>query len=63
MSSAHHFSFGDHKFDRAVAHDGRGEIAFSRVRGRVPGSACNWLDLSVLPPGTSIGVHTHDRER
>lgn len=62
VPSAHRFSFGDQKLERVVAHDGRGEIAFSRVRGCISGSACNWLDLSILPPGTSIGLHTHDSD-
>jgi mannose-6-phosphate isomerase-like protein (cupin superfamily) len=60
MSKSSYFSFKACEFKRAVAHDGRGEIAFSRVRDRSPGSACNWLDFSVVPAGASIGVHTHD---
>lgn len=42
------------------AHGGEGLIRFARVVGRsglVGG--CNFIDLAELPPGTSIGVHTH----
>jgi mannose-6-phosphate isomerase-like protein (cupin superfamily) len=60
MANAYRFSFGDCKFERTIDHGGRGEIAFSRVRDTRPDSGCNWLDLSVLPPRSSIGVHTHD---
>ena len=59
MSKAHRFSFTDGNLKPTVAHGGRGEITFARIRDRVPGSGCNWLDMSVLPPGASIGVHTH----
>jgi uncharacterized cupin superfamily protein len=42
------------------AHGGEGLIQFVRVvdrTGLVGG--CNFIDLAELPPGTSIGLHTH----
>jgi mannose-6-phosphate isomerase-like protein (cupin superfamily) len=42
------------------AHDGEGEIGFARLveGGQVEGPV-NFVDLAVLPPGTSIGRHRH----
>jgi mannose-6-phosphate isomerase-like protein (cupin superfamily) len=42
------------------AHGGDGLIRFARVveRSGLAGS-CNFIDLAELPPGTSIGLHTH----
>lgn len=42
------------------AHEGRGLIRFHRIltAGDVEG-ACNFMDCAVMPPGTSIGEHTH----
>ena len=55
---------GLHTFDSAalvptVAHGGQGEIAAARVidRGANPGLV--FVDLVVVPPETSIGLHTH----
>lgn len=59
MSTAQWFSFANSKFVVAVAHGGHGAISFARVSDRALRSGCNWLDLSVMPPGTSIGLHTH----
>jgi mannose-6-phosphate isomerase-like protein (cupin superfamily) len=44
------------------AHGGEGLIRFARVadRGALEGG-CNFIDLAELPPGTSIGPHSHDR--
>jgi mannose-6-phosphate isomerase-like protein (cupin superfamily) len=44
------------------AHAGEGLIKFARVadRGALVGG-CNFIDLAELPPGTSIGPHTHGR--
>jgi mannose-6-phosphate isomerase-like protein (cupin superfamily) len=42
------------------AHGGQGLIRFSRVTDRTGlAGGCNFIDLAELPPGTSIGVHTH----
>lgn len=52
-------SFEDAEFRSAVAHDGRGTIRFARATTGLPGSALNFIDLCVVPPGASIGDHTH----
>lgn len=42
------------------AHGGEGLIRFARVIDRSGlAGACNFIDLAELPPGTSVGVHTH----
>ena len=43
------------------AHGGEGLIRFARIADRagLEGS-CNFIDLAELPPGTSVGRHTHD---
>lgn len=44
------------------AHGGEGVIAFHRVtEPTAMRGFCNFIDLAVLPPGTSIGRHTHSR--
>jgi len=42
------------------AHGGDGLIRFARVveRSAIVGG-CNFIDVAELPPGTSIGSHTH----
>jgi oxalate decarboxylase/phosphoglucose isomerase-like protein (cupin superfamily) len=62
MSVQHLFSFADNAYARITAHGGRGTILFARILDRVPGSGCNWLDMSILPPGASIGLHAHGLE-
>lgn len=61
---------GDAMFDRCnidslpmehtTAHGGEGKILFHRVAdsGRLSG-ALNFIDVAILPPGVSIGRHTH----
>lgn len=42
------------------AHGGEGLIRFARLAGRESmAGGCNFIDLAELPPGTSIGLHTH----
>ena len=42
------------------AHDGEGLIRFARVVERTAlAGACNFIDLAELPPGTSVGLHSH----
>jgi mannose-6-phosphate isomerase-like protein (cupin superfamily) len=53
-------NLNDLPLEEVVAHDGEGRILFHRVfhedsfRG-----PWNFVDYAVLPPGSSIGVHTH----
>ncbi len=42
------------------AHGGEGEIGFARVAAAGGGGGgCNFVDVAVLAPGTSIGRHRH----
>jgi mannose-6-phosphate isomerase-like protein (cupin superfamily) len=42
------------------AHGGEGLIRFARIAERDDlASGCNFIDLAELPPGTSVGLHTH----
>ena len=43
-----------------VAHAGVGAIRFSRLAdASATDGTCNFIDLAVLPPGSSIGRHRH----
>jgi mannose-6-phosphate isomerase-like protein (cupin superfamily) len=45
---------------QTCAHEGNGLIDFHRVFPREAFvSACHFVDYAVLPPGASIGIHTH----
>jgi glyoxylate utilization-related uncharacterized protein len=46
--------------ERVVAHEGEGEILFNRVfDDKAFRGPWNFVDYALLPPGTSIGIHTH----
>jgi mannose-6-phosphate isomerase-like protein (cupin superfamily) len=48
------------QLDPVVAHDGRGTIGFHRILTNCSiDGKCNFMDYSVLPPGCSVGAHTH----
>jgi oxalate decarboxylase/phosphoglucose isomerase-like protein (cupin superfamily) len=59
MDERRRHSFGDARFTSTVAHDGRGTIEVARATTNVPGSACTFIDLCVVPAGNSIGMHAH----
>ncbi|MGW4231732.1 cupin domain-containing protein [Streptomyces sp. NPDC004980] len=44
-------------------HGGEGTILAHRVFARGGGTGADFIDLAVLPPGTSIGRHRHGRDR
>jgi mannose-6-phosphate isomerase-like protein (cupin superfamily) len=54
-----HYRFDDTEFQTTVAHAGEGRIRTCRVEARPEIGAANFLDLTVVSPGASIGVHTH----
>ena len=60
MKAKHHFGFGGDGFGTAVAHGGDGQISTMRLPKSVIASGANFVDLTIIPPGASIGVHTHD---
>jgi mannose-6-phosphate isomerase-like protein (cupin superfamily) len=46
--------------ERTVAHGGTGQIEFRRIASRASLSGtCNFIDFTRMPPGTSIGEHSH----
>lgn len=51
--------FAEAEFKWECAHGGNETIAFARVLGS---AAINWVDLVRIPPGSSIGCHTHGHE-
>lgn len=54
-----HYAFENTQFSETVAHEGVGLIETCRVEGDAVATAANFIDLTLLPPRTSIGVHTH----
>ena len=62
MQQSRRHSFDDAPFTTAVAHDGRGSVRSARATTGVPGSACAFIDLCIVPAGSSIGLHTHGDE-
>lgn len=55
------FSFADAQLRATVAHEGTGHVLTARVLTRSDGSACQFVDLTEIPPGHSVGIHTHGR--
>lgn len=54
-----HFTFADASYEAVVAHDGQGKISAARVVAARAGGGAEFIDLVVVPPGCSIGEHTH----
>jgi len=52
--------FDEQTLEPVVAHDGAGEVLFRRVLTARDGSALDFVDMTVVPPGCSVGVHTHE---
>ncbi|MGW6394743.1 cupin domain-containing protein [Streptomyces sp. NPDC055103] len=44
-------------------HGGAGTILAHRIFARGEGAGADFIDLAVLPPGTSIGRHRHGHDR
>jgi mannose-6-phosphate isomerase-like protein (cupin superfamily) len=62
MSTRRHFDFESLEFERVLAHGGCAEIQFKRVVTAGADGAYNFLDMSVIPPGSEIGSHTHSSD-
>lgn len=59
MPDRQHFSYARAALAPTVAHDGDGLVEAARVLDRRGAPGAEFLDLVVVPPGSSIGVHTH----
>jgi mannose-6-phosphate isomerase-like protein (cupin superfamily) len=59
MSQQRHFCFESLDFESVIAHSGCRPILFRRVAEQSTGSACNFIDFSIVPVGADIGLHTH----
>jgi mannose-6-phosphate isomerase-like protein (cupin superfamily) len=57
-----HFSFSRERFDDVCAHQGRGTVSTTRVVSSSQQSAFEFIDLTEMPPGSSIGMHTHGND-
>jgi mannose-6-phosphate isomerase-like protein (cupin superfamily) len=51
--------FDDHELRPERAHDGDGYLRTARAIERAPGELVTFVDLTELPPGASVGRHTH----
>jgi mannose-6-phosphate isomerase-like protein (cupin superfamily) len=54
--------FRDQKLAAHVAHAGIGHIFAHRAASPANGLNGHFIDCVVMPPGTSIGVHTHESD-
>lgn len=54
-----YINFENVKFNKEPAHEGKGEIFISRIPKDNPSYPFNFIDLLIMPPDTSIGIHTH----
>lgn len=61
-SQGQYFSFDAPGFEQTHAHGGKELIRTRRVRQRGDGTAFNFIDLTVLPVGSDIGLHRHTRD-
>jgi mannose-6-phosphate isomerase-like protein (cupin superfamily) len=53
---------GELALEEVTAHGGAGQILFNRVlEGERLQGQWNFVDYAVLPPGSSIGIHTHGK--
>jgi mannose-6-phosphate isomerase-like protein (cupin superfamily) len=58
-SGRRHYRFEAARLHETIAHDGIGKILTCRVEAHGVIGAANFIDITVMPPGTSIGLHTH----
>ena len=56
------FSFSAERLSEVVAHDGAGHVLTTRVVSPGDGSGFRFVDLTEIPAGSSVGLHTHGVE-
>ena len=54
-----HYSFRRQAFREVIAHGGEGVVRTSRVADADRHQGFNFIDLTEIPPGHSIGLHRH----
>lgn len=58
-----HYTFAAAPFEQVIAHDGEGRIASARVVASEGDAGARWIDMVVVPPGCTIGEHTHGADQ
>ena len=59
MGKRRHYRFADQTYERVIAHKGKVPIFTRRVLENSGETFLNFLDLTIVPPGADIGIHTH----
>ena len=57
-----YFSFAQTTLADVIAHEGAGCVRTARVVTQGQGSGFRFVDLTEIPQGRSVGVHTHGME-
>ncbi len=60
IAEQRNFAFETIAFNRVIAHGGSQPILTRRVLEAKMGTAVNFIDFTIVPAGSDIGVHTHD---
>jgi mannose-6-phosphate isomerase-like protein (cupin superfamily) len=53
------FRFREKEFRTQVDHGGQGKVLAKRAARQADGLNCHFIDCVVVPPGSSIGIHSH----
>ena len=56
------FQLGEVDMIDTDAHDGVGTISVARILERAPNPSLRFVDIAVIPPGHSVGTHTHGED-
>ena len=62
MGKRRHYRFVDQIFEKKIAHEGKAPILTRRVLKQSDKTFCNFLDLTIVPPGADIGIHAHAKD-
>ena len=63
MGDIRNYKFSIQKFEKEIAHGGKSSILTKRAFKNSENSNCsncNFIDLTIVPPGGDIGIHTHN---
>jgi mannose-6-phosphate isomerase-like protein (cupin superfamily) len=58
--SRSHFRYTEIEYESVIAHQGSAPILFRRLTDRSLGSMVNFIDASIVPVNSEIGIHTHE---